>query len=107
VKCLVDNRLGVMEIGLYTNVIIEKGTPRKVLSVPLAAVRRLEQGPVAFVADEDSRLAVKPVKTGVEDFDNVEIVEGLSSGDVAITSDVGGVNLGTRIKVHTKEAEAL
>jgi multidrug efflux pump subunit AcrA (membrane-fusion protein) len=82
--------------------IIRKTTSRKAICVPLALITN-SGDPELYLADEDSRLSVRKIKTGIYDSDFVEITEGLSEGDVVITSGVDGLELGARIDVNVEE----
>jgi RND family efflux transporter MFP subunit len=102
--CEIDNRLGVMELGMYTDIVIRKETPKRVLAVPRSAVFEGES-PKVYVRDENSRLAVREIKTGVDNADYVEVVEGLGEGDIVIISGVEGLDLGVKVEVDIVEEE--
>jgi RND family efflux transporter MFP subunit len=96
-----DNKFAILEPGLYLDAIIRKTTSRKAVCVPLALITN-SGDPELYVADEGSRLSVRKIKTGIYDSDFVEITEGLSEGDVVITSGVDGLELGARIDVNVE-----
>jgi RND family efflux transporter MFP subunit len=98
----VNNKLAILEPGLYSDMIIRKITSKKVICVPLALITN-NGNPELYVADEDSKLSVRKIKTGIYDSDFVEVTEGLSEGDVVITSGVDGLELGARIDVKMEE----
>lgn len=100
----VDNRLEVMEIGMYADVVIRKDVPKRVLAVPLAALIDSED-PAVCVRGEDSRLALRAIKLGVRDGEYAEVTEGLAEGDVVITSGTDGLEMGIRIGVNMEEEE--
>ena len=102
----VDNSLGVMEIGMYTDIVIRKNTPKRALAIPLATVfgGGAPGGDAGvYVRDVDSNLAVRRIRLGVNDGEYVEVVEGLEEGDVVITSRVDGLEPGIRINVNMRE----
>ncbi|MDR1515769.1 MAG: efflux RND transporter periplasmic adaptor subunit [Synergistaceae bacterium] len=94
----IDNRLGVMEIGMYTDIIIRKNSPKRALAVPLNVIPD-QDNPSVGVSDAESRLAIRKIKTGVYDSDYVEVLEGLEEGDVVITSGIGGLEAGMKVNV--------
>ena len=103
VTCEVDNRLGVMEIGLYVDVVIRKETPKRVPAIPLAVVD-LDDLKV-YVRDADSNLALRGIQIGVYDSEYVEVIEGLEEGDIVIISEVEGLVPGVKIDVNVEEAK--
>jgi RND family efflux transporter MFP subunit len=98
----VDNSLGVMELGMYTDIIIRKETPKSALSIPSDAIFD-RNGTKVYVQDEDSRLALRDIRTGIYDAEYVEVTEGLKEGDVVITSGVEGLDIGIRVEVNAEE----
>jgi RND family efflux transporter MFP subunit len=98
----IDNRLGVMEIGMYTGVVIRKNSPKRALAVPLSAIPDRDN-PSVCVSDAESRLAVREIKTGVYDSDYVEVLDGLEEGDVVIVSGIGGLEAGMKVNVDFAE----
>ncbi len=96
----VKNPDGIIEAGMYTDVIIRKKKPVRVLAVPADAVIRNMETPALYIMDKDGTLAVKAVETGFYDNKYIEIRSGLMEGDVIITSETEGLSLGTKIEVQ-------
>ena len=46
---------------------------------------------------------MRDIRTGVHDYEYIEVVEGLDEGDVVITSGIEGLNVGIRIVVNVGE----
>jgi HlyD family secretion protein len=60
-----------------------------------------------MIAGADGRAHLKPVKTGVRQGDDVQIVEGLAATDKVVSSGAYGLPDNTRIKVEAaKETPA-
>ena len=55
---------------------------RKALSIPVDAVIRDEHGSHVYVQTDKNTFAARKVKTGIENFNSVEITEGLIEGEV-------------------------
>ncbi len=55
---------------------------RKALSIPVDAVIRDEHGTHVYVQTDKNTFEARAVKTGVENFNSVEITEGLNEGEV-------------------------
>ena len=65
----------------------------------------LEGGRVLMV-DADDRLVERKVKTGLANWENTEIVEGLSAGDRIVTSlDRAGVKAGAKVTIESRAAK--
>lgn len=62
---------------------------------------------VVFVLQKDNTVKLLPVKTGIQDINNIEIIEGLKEGDEVITGPYTIVSktlkTGTKVKVVPKE----
>ena len=75
--------------GMTADVEIYAGEAYGVLQVPIAALRELAPGSFAvFLVQEDGQLRATPVKVGLMDFTNVEILSGLNLGDIVSTGNV-------------------
>jgi multidrug efflux system membrane fusion protein len=94
----VDNELGLLEPGLYTEVVIARNDTKTTLAVPLRVIDDMK-APSLYVKDVDSRLAGRTVETGVYGGGLVEISSGIEEGDVVITSGVEGLEPGAKIDV--------
>lgn len=80
-----DAPLARVAIGQRADVRIEVARKSKVLSVPLAFLRRTAEGDFCVV-DRDSRTLSVRVKTGLWGRDTVEILEGLNERDTVLMS---------------------
>jgi len=68
--------------GMSADVQVTAGQARNAVLVPIAALRELVPGQFAvFVVQPDGELALHPVKVGLRDFVNAEIVSGVNEGD--------------------------
>ena len=75
--------------GMTADVEIYAGEAYDVLQVPIAALRELAPGSYAvFLVQEDGQLKATPVKVGLMDFTNAEILSGLNAGDIVSTGNV-------------------
>jgi multidrug efflux pump subunit AcrA (membrane-fusion protein) len=60
-----------------------------VLVAPIAALRELAPGSYAvFVVQPDGQLKATPVKVGLMDYTNAEILSGLQAGEIVSTGNV-------------------
>jgi RND family efflux transporter MFP subunit len=93
-----DNSVGVLEPGLYTNATIRSKKNKRVLSIPLEALTDRKNSEI-YLKGADSRLETRRIKTGVYDNTFIEVAEGLEEGDVVITSGIQGLEPGVKIDV--------
>lgn len=90
--------------GMFVEVVLEGRPLADRLVVPLAAVRRRDDGPVLFLADADDRLVVRPVTLGPVLADRAVITDGLAIGDRVVVSDVQPAVEGMRLDVRVRDA---
>lgn len=98
----IDNSKKILEPGLYVNAILRKTTPIKTLVIPVDAFTDDEDRDIDTV-DAEGRLKTVEVTVGVTDGEYVEILHGLSPGDVVITSNVTDLEEGTSVAVSLEE----
>ena len=99
----IKNPHGIIEIGMYTDVLIRKKRPVRVLTVPIDAIRdRGVRG--VYVVSENGTLAFRPVETGFYDNEYIETRSGLKDGEMVVVSKVDQLPLGTNILI-TSEGE--
>lgn len=70
--------------GLQADLFVPIVSKEKVMSLPLSAVIRSEQGAHVWVETAKGQFEPKIVKTGTESFDAIEITEGLLKGDQVV-----------------------
>ena len=97
-----DNDLGLLEPGLYTEVVAGRSDTKTTLAVPMGLIGDGKAASL-YVKDSDSRLAVRTVETGVYGRGLIEILNGIEEGDVVITSGVEGLEPGTKIDVTVED----
>lgn len=86
-KMDVPNPDGKLRIGMTANMVITVGEAKNALIVPMTALRARGDGKGEEVlVAENGKTRPQPVKTGLEDGVNVEILEGLSEGQEIIVS---------------------
>jgi RND family efflux transporter MFP subunit len=99
-----DNNLALLEPGLYTDVLLQKKKTVRILAMPVIFPTDTKEHEI-YVMDSDSRLALRKIKTGLYNSEFVEVKEGLSEGDMVITSGVEGIEIGSRIDVSDVSME--
>ena len=94
----VDNRVGLLEPQTYSGVILRVSTPRRTLTVPLAAVEGQDRAAV-FVVTAENTLERRAIKVGTDDGTYIEITAGLREGEMVITSATTGLESGMKVDV--------
>ncbi|ORU00691.1 putative Co/Zn/Cd efflux system membrane fusion protein [Anaerovibrio sp. JC8] len=97
-----DNRVGLLEPGAYRKMRLHSSISRKCLTVPIDAFTDENHDKVA-VLEADGHLGFRHVQTGITDGTYMEIISGLSEGDIVITSDTEGLTSGTEIDITLED----
>jgi len=71
---------------MYATAEIARGATRSALFVPEVAVQSLNGNPVVFVRRPNSEFEARPIKAGERVDHQVEIVEGLKTGENVVTT---------------------
>jgi membrane fusion protein (multidrug efflux system) len=100
----IDNSVHILEPQSYRNVTLQIKQNFTCLTVPLTAMLNQEQNSV-FVLNEDNTIQRREVVTGVNDGKYIEIISGLSEGDIVITSDTNGLKDGTKVDITMDNEE--
>lgn len=94
----IDNRVGILEPGIYSRAYIRPQIKRRCLTVPINAITHGVTDEAAVLADNGT-LMFKSVQTGINDEKYIEILSGLSENETVIISDTNGIKTGTPIEV--------
>ncbi len=94
----VANPNRVLIPGLYAEATLTVATDGEALTVPLSAVDRNGDAATVDVVLPDNRIEVKPVKIGVQDTSDIEILSGLKDGENVVISDRSGVKAGQEVQ---------
>jgi cobalt-zinc-cadmium efflux system membrane fusion protein len=82
VRAEVDNADQRLKLDMFAAIELPVGGNRETLMIPTSAVQQIEDVPVAFVMEEPGRFRQAPLLLGPESGGWVEVLEGLSEGDV-------------------------
>lgn len=86
IKASFPNPSNQLISGQYGRVVIKSNKPVKEIIIPMKAVQQDMQGTYVYVVDSENKIEKRPVVRGVEmEGFNVEIVSGLSVGDIIVT----------------------
>lgn len=89
VRVELDNPRGQLRPGLSVTATIQASGPRTTrLTVPRAAITRIDGKPTVFVRAGEHAVQPRQLKLGAEDADDVAVLEGLQAGEQVVTQGV-------------------
>ena len=100
----VDNRIRLLEPLTYTGVTMYTGRAHHCLTAPLEAMVDLSHDKV-YVVDEDGIAHNRTVKCGSDDGRYIEVLDGLSEGDIVLVGSFEGITDGTRVDINLQGGE--
>ena len=95
-----DNKKGTLKVGTPVKVSITGHTVENATKIPAAAILTAQDGTKSvMVIGKDGAAHKKSVQTGIEDGEDVQITQGLTTSDMVITTGSYGLDEGTKVKV--------
>ena len=85
VRVIIPNPKGLLKPGMFVRVTFS-GKGREALAIPRSALIQTGERQIAFVEQSAGVYAPREVKTGVQGKDSVEVLSGLSEGEMVVTS---------------------
>jgi len=85
VRLVIPNPKGQLKPGMFVRVSLS-GKERKALAIPRSALIETGERQIAFVERSAGVYAPREVKTGVQGKDFIEVLSGLSEGEMVVTS---------------------
>jgi RND family efflux transporter MFP subunit len=83
--------------GLYADATIQLLRKQGALAVPLQALNREGDSKTIDVVGSSNQIEVRPVVTGIETPEDVEIISGVKEGDMVVTGDRSGLKAGQQV----------
>jgi membrane fusion protein, multidrug efflux system len=103
-KAVFDNRDGALFPNQFVNARLLVDLKRGVTLVPGAAVQRgAEQSTFVYVVSDDT-VSIRPVTVGTTEAGTVEILNGLTAGEVVVLEGVDRLSSGSKVTVQMKDA---
>jgi RND family efflux transporter MFP subunit len=97
-----DNKAGEYKVGTPVRTSVDGQAIENAWIVPAAAVLNEQGGgKYVMVLGSDSAAHKRAVKVGITEGDRAQILEGLSSSDVVITTGAYGLDDGTKVQLGT------
>jgi len=101
----IKNPHGTMKPGSSVRLSIVAEEVKDALIVPAVGVLTGPDGATVMVIGSDQVALQTPVKVGIRQGDNVQLVEGLSEGQTIVANGAYGLPDKTKVSVETKEKE--
>ena len=86
IRAVIDNRSGNFQPGMQANVFLSTGKISNVVSLPLEAVIRDENGAYVWINTGDNTFTFRKVITGAEDAKQIIITSGIVNGEEVVSS---------------------
>lgn len=86
VRCVVDNRDGALKLDMFAKVTLGTAEERRAVTVPVDAIQHVDNQPVVFVRQSETRFERRDVQVGRRVGDQVEILAGVSDGDRVVAT---------------------
>lgn len=103
VKLIQDPPDERLRAGMYARIHLITDTRENTIVVKKDVILTRSDGNYVFVADPTTNVArIKAVKTGIKVDDNIEIIDGLSEGDLIITKGQTLLSDGAKIRIINK-----
>jgi HlyD family secretion protein len=97
----------MLKAGTPVRVSIQGKTAPNALHVPLSAIITAPDGSKSvMVAGTDGAAHRKTIETGIQDAHEVQVISGLTAGDMVITGGTFGLDDGTKIKIGAADDDA-
>jgi HlyD family secretion protein len=98
------NPKGLLRPGTSAQIsILARSVPDALVIPATALLTNPDGGTYVMVAGSDNKAHQKPVKTGIRQGDQVQVVEGLAEGDKVITAGAYGLPDNTKIQVEAAQ----
>lgn len=99
----IDNRSGLLEPGFYNDISVINKSPHKCLAVPIEAM--IDDKLHSLFVVQDGVLRKKYVETGLDDGNYIEILSGLSDGEIVVISETEGLRENTAVEIILSEED--
>ncbi|OGF52571.1 MAG: hypothetical protein A2044_02710 [Candidatus Firestonebacteria bacterium GWA2_43_8] len=98
VKSRLDKTALSLRLGMTGDIYVKVDNKSNVLMVPYTAIGDDKDGKYVFVIEKDKAVK-KAIKTGLESYDNTEVISGLTEGEGVIEANISKIKDGQKVKV--------
>lgn len=110
IEALVKNPQKILLPGIFTDVILTYGKPKKILTLPITAVSFNPYGQIVYLVKNSGKkgldgkniLTVTPsfVKVGESRGDQIQVLSGVKAGDIVVSSGQLKLKNGSRVVIN-------
>ncbi len=90
----------------FVNARLLLDTVRDAITVPLAAVQTAADGKMVYVVDDDNRVHMRRIQTGIADTERVAVTEGLKVGERVVTDGANRLQDGATVSIAATGSQA-
>lgn len=94
----VPNPERVLVLGMYAEATLQLDRANGRLAVPIQAISRRPSGPVVFIVNPRNRVEERPIRTGIETPDQIEVIAGLKQNERVVISGVKNLEPGELVQ---------
>ena len=94
-----DNAAGLLVPKAYVEVLADDAKPESALTVPKIALVHGADGEGLWIVDAENRVSLRPIKTGRDADQFVEVVDGVKGGERIVVQGVSKVADGAAVRV--------
>jgi len=96
----IENKSGALKVGTPVKVTITGRSVAQAWKIPTKSVLVTQEGSKSvMVAGADGLAHKRPVKLGLEDGEDVQVLSGLSASDLVVTGGAYGLDDGVKVKI--------
>lgn len=106
VRATFANPSGVLVDGQLVTAVVEAGTAKPVLVVPVGAIQIDQSGPFVLIVNADSKIEVRQVQTGNQVGNAVAVTKGIAEGERVVIEGVQKVRPGQTVEATEIKPEA-
>ena len=101
VKSRLDKSALTLRLGMTGDIYVKVADKSNVLMVPYTAIGEDKDGKYVFLP-VNGKIVRKTVKTGLESYDNTEILSGINEGEAVVENNISKIKEGQKVKVVEK-----
>lgn len=103
-KAMFENRDSALFPNQFVNVRLLVDTVADATVVPVTAIQRGASGTFVYVVGADMKVTMRPVKTGVLEGEQQQVLEGVQAGERVVTDGVDRLREGDTVKLDAPAA---
>jgi multidrug efflux system membrane fusion protein len=104
-RAMFDNADNKLFPAQFVNVRLLVDTLHHQTVVPVAAIQRGSDGSYVFIVTPDKTVLQRNIKTGVQDGDRIQVLEGLKAGDTVVVDGADRLRDGADIEIPDQNAK--